>query len=52
MKITIRKMGKQGLILLDQIRTLDKSRLARRLGAVTAETLSATLAALQEVFAD
>lgn len=44
--------GKQGLILLDQIRTLDKSRLARRLGAVTAKTLSATLAALQEVFAD
>jgi mRNA interferase MazF len=44
--------GKNGLILLDQIRTLDKSRLAKRLGAVTAETLSATLAALQEVFAD
>lgn len=44
--------GKHGLILLDQIRTLDKSRLAKRLGAVTAETLSATLAALQEVFAD
>ena len=44
--------GKHGLILLDQIRTLDKSRLAKRLGAVTAETLSATLAALQEVFAE
>jgi len=44
--------GKHGLILLDQIRTLDKSRLAKRLGAVTAETLSAALAALQEVFAD
>jgi mRNA interferase MazF len=44
--------GKEGLILLDQIRALDKSRLARRLGAVTAETLSATLSALQEIFAD
>ncbi|HVC11305.1 MAG TPA: type II toxin-antitoxin system PemK/MazF family toxin [Burkholderiales bacterium] len=42
---------KHGLILLDQIRTLDKARLVKRVGAVTAETLSATLAALQEVFA-
>jgi mRNA interferase MazF len=44
--------GKHGLILLDQIRTLDKGRLVNRRGAVTAKTLSATLAALQEVFAD
>ena len=43
---------KHGLILLDQIRTLDKARLVKRVGAVSAETLSATLAALQEVFAD
>lgn len=44
--------GKRGLILLDQIRTLDKIRLARRLGAVTGKTLSATLATLQEIFAE
>ena len=44
--------GKTGLILLDQIRTLDKSRLAKRLGAVTPKTLSTTLATLQVVFAD
>lgn len=43
---------RKGLILLDQIRTLDKSRLARRLGAVTPRTLSAALATLQMVFAD
>ncbi len=42
---------RHGLILLDQIRTLDKGRLVRRRGAVMAATLSATLAALQEVFA-
>lgn len=44
--------GKTGLILLDQIRTLDKSRLTKRLGAVRPKTLSVTLATLQVVFAD
>lgn len=44
--------GKNGLVLLDQIRTLDKSRLAKRLGAVAPNTLSTTLATLQVVFAD
>ena len=43
--------GKKGLILLDQIRSLDKVRLARRLGALPGTTLSATLRTLQEVFA-
>ena len=41
---------KKGLILLDQIRTLDKARLVKRLGAVRPDTLSATLNTLQEVF--
>ena len=41
---------KKGLILLDQIRTLDKARLVKRLGAVRPDTLSATLSTLQEVF--
>ena len=44
--------GKKGLILLDQIRTLDQSRLAKRLGKITPITLSDTLATLQAVFAD
>ena len=43
--------GTKGLILLDQIRTLDKVRLVRRLGTASATTLSATLRTLQEVFA-
>jgi len=50
-RIPIAHDGKRGLILLDQIRTLDKVRLSRRLGAVSAKTLQATLAALQEIFA-
>ncbi|MFA5913763.1 MAG: type II toxin-antitoxin system PemK/MazF family toxin [Burkholderiales bacterium] len=50
-RIPVSFKGKKGLILLDQIRTLDKSRLAKRLGAITAGTMSAALAALQMVFA-
>ena len=51
-RIALTFEGKKGLILLDQIRTLDKSRLAKRLGAVTPRTLSAMLATLQSVFED
>lgn len=39
-----------GFILLDQLRTLDKSRLIQRLGAVSGETLTITLATLREIF--
>ena len=49
-RIPITSAGKKGLILLDQIRTVDKSRLISKLGAISAKTLSATLATLQEVF--
>ena len=51
-RIPVTFEGKKGLILLDQIRTLDKAQLAGRSGAVTPKTLSATLATLQLVFAD
>ena len=51
-RIPVAFEGKKGLVLLDQIRALDKIRLTRRLGSVTAKTLSATLATLQEVFAE
>lgn len=50
-RLPIRFQGKDGLILLDQIRTLDKTRLVRRLGTVRAATLTAILATLQDVFA-
>jgi mRNA interferase MazF len=43
--------GKQGLIVLDQIRTLDRARLVRRLGALRLPTLMATLRTLQDMFA-
>lgn len=50
-RIPITFAGKKGLILLDQIRTLDKARLVRRLGAASGATLSAALRTLQETFA-
>ncbi|MGH7088543.1 MAG: type II toxin-antitoxin system PemK/MazF family toxin [Stellaceae bacterium] len=49
-RISVEFQGKNGLILLDQIRTLDKQRLVRCLGAVTPRTLSLTLTALRETF--
>lgn len=42
--------GQEGLVLLDQIRTVDKQRLVKRLGAVADPVLSATLDTLREVF--
>jgi len=49
-RIPLRFRGKEGLILLDQMRTLDKQRLVRRLGNVTPNTLRQTLAVLREMF--
>ena len=43
--------GKTGLILLDQIRSLDKVRLVRREGAVHGATLKHVLTTLQAMFA-
>lgn len=50
-RIPLTFQGKQGLILLDQIRTLDKQRLIQRVGAVHEVTLTRTLHILQDMFA-
>jgi mRNA interferase MazF len=49
-RISITFQGKRGLILLDQLRTLDKIRLVKRLGSITSPTLALTLQTLQKVF--
>jgi mRNA interferase MazF len=49
-RIAVRFQDKHGLILLDQLRTLDKQRLVRRLGTLSARTVRLTLAALREMF--
>jgi mRNA interferase MazF len=51
-RIPVRHAGKQGLILLDQIRAIDKARLVKRSGIISPAALSATLAALAEIFAE
>ena len=43
--------GKKAEIVLDQLRTIDKTRLARRLGKIGARTQEQVLAVLAEIFA-
>lgn len=50
-RIALTFQGKQGLIVLDQIRTVDRARLIRRLGALRPSTLAAALRTLQAMFA-
>ena len=50
-RVPLRFDDRSGLILLDQIRALDKQRLVKRLGTVGAQTLNLTLDRLQAVFA-
>ncbi len=42
--------GKRGYVILDQIRTVDKSRLLKRVGRIDSETQSAVLSLLNEMF--
>jgi mRNA interferase MazF len=51
-RIGITHAGQKGLILLDQVRAVDKAGLARKLGALSAKTLTSTLNTLQEVLAE
>ena len=51
-RLPLMHAGTKGLVVLDQIRTVDKVRLVKRLGAVSSKNLSAVLVALQEVFAE
>lgn len=51
-RVPVTHAAKKGLIVLDQIRTVDKSRLLKRVGAVNTKILSRVLTTLQEVFAE
>ena len=44
--------GKEGQVVLDQIRTVDKSRLARKLGQINDETQREVLSVLNEMFSE
>ena len=49
-RINCRFQGKQGYIVLDQIRTVDLQRLRQRLGRMPAEAMRHSLSVLQEMF--
>jgi mRNA interferase MazF len=51
-RVPITHKGRKGLILLDQIRAIDKTRLLKRTGVVDPSTLRWTLATLSDVFAE
>jgi mRNA interferase MazF len=51
-RITCRFQGKQGQIVLDQLRTVDKVRLVKRLGRISPTTQSIVLARLAEMFSE
>ena len=50
-RVPVRFKGKSGQVVLDQIRTVDKSRLVKRLGKIDETTESQVLALLAEMFA-
>ncbi len=51
-RIACRFEKKDGFIVLDQIRTVDRRRLVKQLGRVTATTLAKALGVLQEMFSE
>ena len=50
-RVSCRFQGKQGQVVLDQIRTVDKTRLVRRLGKLDKRTQAEVLSVLGEMFA-
>ena len=50
-RVPVTHAGTKGLVVLDQIRTVDKIRLVKHLGVLSAKTLTSTLRILQELFA-
>ncbi|MEK6323529.1 MAG: type II toxin-antitoxin system PemK/MazF family toxin [Acidobacteriota bacterium] len=51
-RVSCKFKGKQGKIVLDQLRTVDKVRLVRKLGTVTRPTQEHVLSVLAEMFAE
>ena len=50
-RVACRFQRKQGQVVLDQLRTIDKARLVRRLGRISGPTQTKVLAGLAEMFA-
>jgi mRNA interferase MazF len=50
-RVACKFQGKQGQVVLDQIRTVDKTRLVKRLGKIDKQTGGEVLTVLGEMFA-
>lgn len=50
-RVPVRFRGREALIVLDQLRTVDKERLVKALGAVDEDVQDQVVAVLQEMFA-
>jgi len=51
-RVPITHAGTQGLVVLDQIRAVDKQRLIKKMGTTPKAVLRVVLASLQEMFAE
>ena len=51
-RVPVTHAGTKGLIVLDQLRAVDKQRLVKKTGQVSAKTLGTVLKTLQESFAE
>ena len=51
-RVKCRFGGKEGQVVLDQLRTVDKERLVQRLGEIDGRTGRAALSVLSEMFAE
>lgn len=50
-RVSCRFQGRAGQVVLDQIRTIDRARVVKKLGRVSAKAQGEVLAVLQELFA-
>lgn len=51
-RLACRFEGTDGFVVLDQLRTVDRRRLGKRLGRITSVTLTKALGGLREMFAE
>jgi len=51
-RIRCRFQNRSGYVVLDQLRTVDRERLVKRLGVLSAATVTDVLGTLQEMFAE
>jgi mRNA interferase MazF len=51
-RVPVTHAGTKGLIVLDQLQSVDKQRLVKKTGQVSAKTLGTVLKTLQELFAE